>query len=250
MFTHWNGRRTRATSVLAVAPVLMLAMVCSLTAQAPPAVSRTAADRMARNASGFRVMVSLAERRLRVIDVNGDTLRSSSVAIGVGTRLRYHDHAWKFDTPRGERRVIAKDSGPVWVPPEWFYVQTAEENDLKLAKIVEGPGVLLSDGRRLEIQHGVVGVSGDGVAFDSLPVDEHIVFDGTLFMPPIGTENRRVDGALGKYRLSLGEGFLMHGTPDKKSIGTAATHGCIRLDDDDIEWLYEHVPVGARVYIY
>jgi hypothetical protein len=129
-------------------------------------------------------------------------------------------------------------------------VQVAEENDLKLARISTGPGMVLSDGRRLEIQHGIVGVSGDGVAFDSLPVDEHIVFDGTLFMPPIGTHNRRVDGALGKYRLDLGDGYLMHGTPDKKSIGTAATHGCIRLGDDDIEWLYDNVPLGTRVYIY
>jgi L,D-transpeptidase YbiS len=30
----------------------------------------------------------------------------------------------------------------------------------------------------------------------------------------------------------------------------AATHGCVRLRDDDIEWLYEHVPVGTKVYIY
>ena len=40
------------------------------------------------------------------------------------------------------------------------------------------------------------------------------------------------------------------GTPYKKSIGMAATHGCIRLNDEDIEWLYDHVPVGTKVYIY
>jgi lipoprotein-anchoring transpeptidase ErfK/SrfK len=28
------------------------------------------------------------------------------------------------------------------------------------------------------------------------------------------------------------------------------THGCVRLADDDIEWLYENVPVGTKVYIY
>jgi lipoprotein-anchoring transpeptidase ErfK/SrfK len=28
------------------------------------------------------------------------------------------------------------------------------------------------------------------------------------------------------------------------------THGCIRLYDEDIEWLYERVPVGTAVYIY
>ena len=51
-------------------------------------------------------------------------------------------------------------------------------------------------------------------------------------------------------RLDLGEGYLLHGTPYKESLGMAATHGCVRLGDEDIEWLYDHVPVGTRVYIY
>ena len=55
---------------------------------------------------------------------------------------------------------------------------------------------------------------------------------------------------LGKFRLNLGEGYLLHGTPDKNSIGLAATHGCVRLRDEDIEWLYDNVPVGTAVYIY
>jgi lipoprotein-anchoring transpeptidase ErfK/SrfK len=42
----------------------------------------------------------------------------------------------------------------------------------------------------------------------------------------------------------------LHGTPYKESIGLAATHGCVRMRDEDIEWLYEHVPVGTKVYIY
>ena len=43
---------------------------------------------------------------------------------------------------------------------------------------------------------------------------------------------------------------MLHGTPDQNSIGLAATHGCVRLRDEDIEWLYENVPVGTKVYIY
>jgi L,D-transpeptidase YbiS len=50
--------------------------------------------------------------------------------------------------------------------------------------------------------------------------------------------------------LNLGDGYLLHGTPYKESIGLAATHGCVRLRDEDIEWLYDHVPVGTKVYIY
>ena len=47
-----------------------------------------------------------------------------------------------------------------------------------------------------------------------------------------------------------GDGYLFHGTPLKNSIGLAATHGCIRLRDEDIEWMYENVPVGTKVYIF
>lgn len=48
----------------------------------------------------------------------------------------------------------------------------------------------------------------------------------------------------------MGNGYLLHATPDEDSIGQLATHGCIRLRSDDIEWLFENVPVGAAVYLY
>jgi lipoprotein-anchoring transpeptidase ErfK/SrfK len=86
--------------------------------------------------------------------------------------------------------------------------------------------------------------------FAALPVDEHIVFDSTLFVPPFATRNRQVDGELGRFLLDLGDGYLFHGTPYEESIGTAATHGCLRLRDEDIAWLYDQVPIGTRVYIY
>jgi len=28
------------------------------------------------------------------------------------------------------------------------------------------------------------------------------------------------------------------------------THGCLRLNDGDVEWLYLNVPVGTPVFIY
>jgi lipoprotein-anchoring transpeptidase ErfK/SrfK len=33
-------------------------------------------------------------------------------------------------------------------------------------------------------------------------------------------------------------------------VGRAVTHGCIRLADDDIAWLFRHIPVGTPVYVY
>lgn len=204
---------------------------------------------LADKASGFRIVVSLQDRHLWAI-VGADTVLSAPAAVAKGTTLKFGKQVWNFTTPRGERTVLGKEADPIWQPPEWLYAETAEENDLKLGKSLEdGHPVKLSDGRLLMVKHGVVGVSENG-EFLELPTDEHIVFDNTLFIPPMGTKNRKVEGELGKYRLILGEGYLLHGTPYRDSIGMAATHGCVRLRDEDIEWLYEHVPVGTRVYIY
>lgn len=84
----------------------------------------------------------------------------------------------------------------------------------------------------------------------STAANEQIVFGGVLYIPPFGTANRRVAGTLGRYRLNLGEGFGLHGTPDHDSIPKAVTHGCVRLHDDDIAWLYRDIAVGARVTIF
>jgi lipoprotein-anchoring transpeptidase ErfK/SrfK len=146
--------------------------------------------------------------------------------------------------------VIDKKENPVWIPPEWHYAEVAQEHGLKLAAMIPGKTVL-SDGRVLDVQEDQVGVVDRTTGeFAYLPTDEEVIFDGTLFIPPIGTLNRRIEGELGRHMLDTGNGFLLHGTPDKASIGTAATHGCIRLRDDDIAWLYDMIPVGTRVYIY
>jgi lipoprotein-anchoring transpeptidase ErfK/SrfK len=44
-------------------------------------------------------------------------------------------------------------------------------------------------------------------------------------------------------------GIRIHGTPATDSIGTYASHGCIRMTISDSEALYPLVPVGARVII-
>ena len=40
-----------------------------------------------------------------------------------------------------------------------------------------------------------------------------------------------------------------YGTDEDSSIGSAASHGCIRMHIPDVEELYPQVPVGAPVYI-
>jgi L,D-transpeptidase-like protein len=207
------------------------------------------AKNIADKSTGFRLIVSLQDKRLWAI-VGEDTVLNAPVATAKGTTLKYGKRAWTFRTPRGMRSVLRKEADPIWIPPDWLYAEVATEYNLKLRKIERGQPIKLSDGRSLTVRDTLVGVIGKDSHFYQLPSDEHIVFDSTLFVPPTGTKNRRVEGELGKYRLDLGEGYLLHGTPDKESIGLAATHGCVRLRDEDIEWLYTYVPVGTKVYIY
>jgi len=44
-------------------------------------------------------------------------------------------------------------------------------------------------------------------------------------------------------------GIGMHGTPNPSSIGSAASHGCIRMYISDVENLYPRVQVGTPVFI-
>ena len=204
----------------------------------------------AEKAAGYRVVVDLFGRQLHVID-GEDTLRVAPVATAMNATLEYGGRVWRFETPRGVRTVRGKDKDPVWTPPEWHFAEVALEHHLKLKQLVRGRSVTLKSGTRLKTVGDEVGVVRPGsTEFEPMVLDEHIVFDGTLFIPPAGTKHRVIQGELGHYRLDLGNGYLLHGTPYAKSIGSAVTHGCVRLRDDDIEWLYENVPLGTKVFIF
>jgi hypothetical protein len=204
----------------------------------------------AARARGLHVVVSLHDRQVWVIR-DGDTLVRADAAVASGARMEFGKRAWTFQTPRGRHVVLRKVRDPVWTPPDWMYAEAALEHGLELATLRAATPVRLRDGSSLVVRGDRVGIrSPDSRRVDLLPLDEHIVFDGTLYIPPVSTRNRQVPGELGRYALDLGDGYLIHGTPDASSIGRAVTHGCIRLGDRDITWLYRHVPVGTAVYIY
>ncbi len=198
----------------------------------------------------LRVLVSLQERRLWVVGATGDTVRTAPIAVGSGRTLRSNGRVWTFTTPRGEATVVARDENPVWIPPDWHYVETARQLGLALDSLNYGERIKVDESLALVVKDGVVGTIGEDSVFVPVPMDEEIIFDGTLFIPPFGTQNRRVPGVLGLYRLRLSNGVGLHGTPEKESIGRAVTHGCIRLADEDIAWLFQHVPLGTRVIIH
>ncbi|RAS88645.1 L,D-transpeptidase [Priestia endophytica] len=55
----------------------------------------------------------------------------------------------------------------------------------------------------------------------------------------IGFDARETDGRI----------YGIHGTNQSSSIGQYITNGCIRLSNENVEWLYENVPKGTSVYI-
>lgn len=199
--------------------------------------------------TSLRIIVSVGHRRLWVVDGRHDTLLVAPVAVGSERSLSYGAQHWSFQTPRGARTVLAKEENPLWIPPDWHYVEVARREGLKLAWLHGDTTIDLHDGSSLVMRGMNVRIEDDST-YEEFDSDEHIIVGTTLFVPPIGSPNRRVAGELGHFRLMLGDGVGIHGTPDTASIGTAATHGCMRLHDEDIAWLYEHVPVGTRVYIY
>jgi lipoprotein-anchoring transpeptidase ErfK/SrfK len=49
--------------------------------------------------------------------------------------------------------------------------------------------------------------------------------------------------------MGIYNGAGIHGTDDVGSLGSAASHGCIRMAVDDVVELFDKVEVGAPVYI-
>jgi L,D-transpeptidase YbiS len=102
---------------------------------------------------------------------------------------------WIFDTPRGEFTLQSKLVNPVWVKPDWAFVE-------------EGLAIPKSPGDRIE------------------------------------------PGVLGEYALGFGKGYFIHGTLYPRLLGQNVTHGCIRLNDDDLKSVYRLAKVGTPIMIF
>jgi L,D-transpeptidase ErfK/SrfK len=70
------------------------------------------------------------------------------------------------------------------------------------------------------------------------------------FEPPKDPSLRIDTVSLGDYGLYLGDGYIIHGTLFQTLLGQGVTHGCVRLGDADLKYVYDTIPVGARVYIF
>ncbi|HUF13969.1 MAG TPA: L,D-transpeptidase [Longimicrobiales bacterium] len=196
-----------------------------------------------------RILVSKQRRHLWLME-GERVLFDAPVAIGRGTIFTYEGQTWDFSTPAGLRTVEGKETDPLWVPPDWHYYEKAVERGLEPVQLTANSRVPLADGTRIEVRGNDVGRVNQYGNFWAFTPGTEIIFDGKIFMPPYGTRQRQIPETLGTHRLILGDGYLIHGTPEEDSIGSAASHGCVRLRNDDVAELYAMVDAGTAVYIF
>lgn len=79
--------------------------------------------------------------------------------------------------------------------------------------------------------------------------DWAFIEEGLPVPPPNATE-RFEYGVLGEYALAFGNGYLIHGTLYKRLMGMPVTHGCVRLDDEDLRAVYHNLQIGSKIFIY
>src|SRR5687767_14382840 len=202
--------------------------------------------RAAATATGLRIVVSIYDRKLWLID-GRDTLIEAAAGVGMGVVRGPKGIGMRdFSTPRGRRTVLAKQADPKWTPPDWHY-EGLHEGPLRQ---FPAGGIALEEGARI-VRRGqhLLTVKG-GQVVDTIPAERPLVFGGVMYIPPFGTVNRQIPDVLGKFKLDTGDGILIHGTNDPLAVGFWGTHGCVRLFDDDIEFVFENAPVGTPVYIY
>ncbi len=68
------------------------------------------------------VLVHLETSRVYWVD-GSDLLWSAPAGTGTGFRLAGAGQRWTFSTPRGFFRVRRKEKDPVWIAPDWHFVE-------------------------------------------------------------------------------------------------------------------------------
>ncbi len=237
--------------------LLVLAAIASpARAQAPdsdaPAVSaslKLASTRSAGPHTGaIKIVVSLKAKRLWLIE-GRDTLLNAPVAIGMDTTFEFRGQTFRFVTPAGTRRVLSKQTDPLWSPPDWHYYELAAQHGLEPIRMNESLRVGLLDGSVIEMQDSMIVRQDMNGKIWHFPAGTEIIFDHKVFIPPAKYPQRRVPEILGTHKLDLGGGYLIHGTNEEDSIGEAVSHGCVRMYNEDVAKLYSLVPVGTPVVI-
>lgn len=185
------------------------------------------------------ITVSTAENRVYARR-NGQLVFEAVASTGKNTSLNIGGETKVFRTPIGRFKIISKETDPKWVPPDWHYIEEAQGSGLRVVRLNYGQCIadLCARGRH--------------VYSNGYPVEggQLLVRGGAVVIPPVGTAARQFPDVLGTHRLNLGDGYALHGTQQVKQLGQNASHGCVRLRNEDIAQLYQMASVGDEVIIY
>ncbi len=219
------------------------------------------------------IVVSTAENKVQ-LRRSGKVVFEAICSTGKGTTLVEGGRKMVFSTPTGKFKIISKEENPMWVPPDWHYVEEARKKGLKVVRLEAGDTIDAASGgapaparakgfwSRFRRQSEpappakVLRVKGDTIievengVERELPPGEMIRLGDSIVIPPLGVKQRQFDKVLGSYRLNLGDGYALHGTQQTSQLGQSVSHGCVRLGDEDIEALYKMVKVGDEVIMY
>ncbi|HEX2835022.1 MAG TPA: L,D-transpeptidase [Thermoanaerobaculia bacterium] len=189
--------------------------------------------------SNFVITVSTAENRVYARR-GGQLVFEAICSTGSNSTLQTTSGTKVFRTPIGRFRIQSKEENPMWVPPDWHYIEQANKEGLSVVRLQRGQSL------------GDLTVSGNTIYANGyeLPQGELIIRGGAIVIPPIGTRQRQFPDVLGTHRLNLGDGYALHGTQAVDKLGQNVSHGCVRLHNDDIARLFALANVGDEVIIY
>ena len=127
----------------------------------------------------------------------------------------------------------------------------ADERTRRIVVSIPDRKLVLLDGNR------VLRVYDVAVGKPSTPSPEGVfavanrLTDPTWFAGPNGPVAPGKNNPLGSRWIGLSKkGYGIHGTNAPRSIGKAASHGCIRMRKHDVEELFELIGVGATVELH
>lgn len=74
---------------------------------------------------GRYVIVHIAESRVLVME-GTDVIWSAQAGTGTGFQLEGQGRSWTFTTPVGFFHVLRREKDPVWIAPDWWYIENAQ----------------------------------------------------------------------------------------------------------------------------
>ena len=127
------------------------------------------------------------------------------------------------------------------------------EDTLREAVISSGSGNVLTEpsGKRtwvFDTPRGEHSVKSKVENPDWVKPDWAFVEEGEKI--PSNYGDRVESGMLGAYALAIGNGYLIHGTLYTRLLGRNVTHGCVRVGDGDLEYVFKNTPIGSKVIIF